>query len=366
MIAGNTKNGGSYVNKVLVRLFFIPAIFFMFLTPLWAEQESPPANVVVSKITSGTIAPEEEFIGTVYYPEVSDVSAEVSGTVKSIRFEEGDRAKKGQVLVKLDSDLLEKTFQAKKALYEQTLSDLQLAQKDLDRTVTLYRKRIVSEQNYDNQKFLVRGLEKKAASLQADVERLHIELEKTIIGAPFDGVIIKKHVARGEWMSPGKSVATVARNDAVDIIVEVPERIIQYLIPGMDITVMAGGSEHAGTLIAIIPKGDVSTRTFPVKIRINHIDTLLEGMEARVKLPGGEKITTLLVPRDAVINMFGRDVIAVVIDSKAKIVPTRVIGYTKTHAGINSQNISEGMPVVVKGNERLRDDQPVNILKELD
>ena len=70
------------------------------------------------------IHPEEEFVGTVYYPEVSDVSAEVSGTVKTIAFEEGQTMKQGELLVKLDSDLLEKTLQSKTALYEETLSDL--------------------------------------------------------------------------------------------------------------------------------------------------------------------------------------------------------------------------------------------------
>ncbi len=354
------------MNRIVVRLFFFLAILLAFLPTLWAEQKIPAANVVVSKVTKGTIAPEEEFIGTVYYPEVSDVPAEVSGTVKSIRFEEGEKVKKAQVLVTLDSDLLEKTFEAKNALYEQILSDLELARKDLDRSAKLYKKSIVAEKEYDIQKFQVQGLEKKAASLHADVQRLRIELDKTVIKAPFDGVIIKKHIARGEWLSPGKSVATVARNDAVDIVVEVPERIIQYLAPGLNVIVMSGGRELQGKLLAIIPKGDVSTRTFPVKIRVKQFNALMEGMEARVKLPGGKKVTTLMVPRDAILNMFGRDMVAVVIDSKAKIIPTSVIGYRETRAGINSQHISEGMRVVVKGNERLRDGQPVNILKELE
>ena len=89
-------------------------------------------------------------------------------------------------------------------------------------------------------------------------------------------------------------------------------------------------------------------------------------MEARVRLPVGEKITTLFVPRDAVLTQFGSTVVVAVVDSKAMIIPAKVIGYQGMKAGINSQKISEGMKVVVKGNERLRNGQPVTIIKEIE
>lgn len=325
----------------------------------------PPTNVVVSRVTTGIVAPEVEFIGTAYYPEVSDVSAEVSGTVKTIQFEEGQHIRKGAVLVKLDSAILMKTLQAKVASHEQILSDLERASKDLDRTANLYRKNIIAEKEYDDQKFQVKGLEKRSASLKAEVEQLEIELNKTEVKSPFGGVVIKKHVARGEWLSPGSPVATVARDNVIDIIVEVPAKIIKYLKVGMDITILSVGNELRGKLHAIIPRGDISTRTFPVKIRVKHGTSLLEGMEARVKLPQAEKISALLVPRDAILNTSGKTVIVAIVEGKAKVIPTKVTGYTATSAAINSKDITEGMTVVVKGNERLRDGQPVTILKEV-
>lgn len=326
----------------------------------------PPANVVVSKVTTGTIAPEGEFIGTVYYLEVSDVSAEVNGTVEIIQFEEGQRMKKGEILVKLNTDLLEKNLQASVASYEQILSDLEKARKDLRRTANLYKKKIVAERDYDDQRFQVKSLEKKSAALKAEVERLEIELKKTVIKAPFNGVIIKRHVARGEWLSPGDPVATIARDDAVDMIVEVPEEVTRYLKPGTAVKTTAAGKEKEGTIVAIIPKGDVLTRTFPVKIRINNAASLLEGMEARVVLPVGERLHTLMVPRDAVLTMSGRTVVVTVVDAKAVIILTQVVGYQGMKAGINAQRISEGMKVVVKGNERLRDGQSVTIIGEIE
>jgi len=330
------------------------------------KREMPPANVVVSKVTTGTIAPEGEFIGTVYYLEVSDVSAEVNGTVEILEFEEGHRITQGEALVKLDADLLEKNLQARVASHEQILSDLESARKDLGRIANLYEKKIVAERDYDDQRFRVKSLEKKAAALKAEVERLEIELKKTVIKAPFNGVIIKRHVARGEWLSPGDTVATIARDEAVDIIVEVPEEVTRYLKTGTAVKSTVAGREKKGTIVAIIPRGDVLTRTFPVKIRIDNAASLLEGMEARVRLPVGERLHALMVPRDAVLSMPGRTVVVAVVDSKAVIIPTQVVGYQGMKAGINAQRISEGMKVVVKGNERLSDGQPVAIIGEVE
>ena len=166
-------------------------------------------------------------------------------------------------------------------------------------------------------------------------------------------------------MSPGKIVATIARDDSVDIVVEVPEYAAKYLAPGMTAQVAVAGMKKSGIIMAIIPKGDIATRTFPVKIRISKLSSIFEGMEARVRLPVGKKITSLLVPRDALVNMIGKTVVFTVVDQKARIIPAQVVGYKGMKVGINAQNISKGMMVVVKGNERLRDGQPVRIIKEV-
>ena len=329
------------------------------------KEQMLPANVVISKVTIGTIEPEQEFIGTVYYREVSDVSAEVSGRVEIVTFEEGQRTRDGEALIKLDSELLEKKLQAHEALYEEILVNLERARNDLERIGNLYKKRIVAEKEYDDQMYQVKGLEKKSNALRAEVERLEIEIKKATIKAPFKGVVIKKHVARGEWVSPGKTVATIARDDTVDIIVDIPEDITKYLTPGMNAKVVVAGMKKNGIIVTIIPRGDVATRMFPVKIRISNLSSIFEGMEARVRLPVGKKITTLLVPRDAVVNMFGKTVVFAVVDEKAMIIPTQVVGYKGMKVGVNAQKISKDMKVVVKGNERLRDGQPVTIIKEV-
>jgi multidrug efflux pump subunit AcrA (membrane-fusion protein) len=71
---------------------------------------------------------------------------------------------------------------------------------------------------------------------------------------------------------------------------------------------------------------------------------------------------SLVAPRDAVITLFGTPVVFAVSGSKVKMIPVKVIGYQGSMVGIEGEGLSEGMKLVVKGNERLRDNQTVTVI----
>ena len=338
-------------------------VFMTYSPPLLSAQQKPkgppPASISVTEVKTGMVTPQSEFIATIFYQEISETASEISGLASDVRIEEGLRVKKGQILVTLGSDILRKTLQVAKLNYEQVLSELEIARIDMSRRKKLYEKKSISEQTYDENRYRVIGSEKRAASLNAEVEKLAIELEKKIIRAPFDGVVIKRHVDRGEWISEGETVAVIGKDDVIDIVAELPEQIIQYVKIGMQVRAAANGIEFSGTVIAIVPKGDVSTRTFPVKIRTPNQFSLIEGMSATVTMPKGEITKTLIVPRDAVISKFGQTVVFIAQDAKATMLPVQVIGFEGLEAGVASAGLKEGMLVVVEGNERLRDGQNV-------
>lgn len=344
------------------------AVPFLFLTPafLVAQEKGPlaipPAKVVVAGVTSGMAVPQSSFVGTVYYQEVSSVASEVEGLVEETGFEEGAKIEKGEALVKLNADLLQKTIQATKASYEQVAIELEKARIDLKRVESLYREKLAPEQEYDEYRFSVLGKEKTAESLKAEMERLGAQLDRKTIRAPFDGVVLQKRTNIGEWLSPGSPVATIARSDVVDIVVNVPEEVLKFIRPDQAVRVESGGQEIQGKIFAVIPKGDIATRTFPVKVRVQNNRFLLEGMEARVTLSSGRNRKSLAVPRDALLTVSGKAVVFVVKDSKAAAIPVEVTGYEGMTAWVDSKGLREGMKVVIKGNERLRDGQPVDII----
>jgi RND family efflux transporter MFP subunit len=357
------------MTKLLMKIITIVMIGLLYTSPVWAQDKSdkpkgrPPSNVFVSKASTGLMAPTAEFIGTVFYPEVSEVASELTGIVEEYRFDEGQRVKKGQILVKLRSDLLEKRLQATVGTYEQALSSLEKERRDLKRVQRLYKGNSVSEQLYDEEKFGVQGLERRAASLMAQVEHLQLEIKKKTIRAPFSGVIIKRHVDRGEWLAEGATIAILAKDDVIDIVTEVPESVVKHVRKDMPVSIKTNGYEFTGNVFAVVPRGDISTRTFPVKIRTQNQLSLIQGMAPKVSLPTGPEEKTVLVPRDAVIPKFGQTVLFAVVDTKAKMIPVQVTGYNGMKTGVKSNALKSGMVVVIKGNERLRDGQAVAVMK---
>ena len=334
---------------------------------VWAEagtkkNSPPPTPVEVGAVVFGTSEPMAEFVGTVYYTRVSEVATEVEGLVRQTYFEEGDSIRAGKIMLKLSSDLLDTEIEGKKAAYEQTLTELEKARKDFERMEILLKQDSVAETVRDDYYYKKIGLAQKAQVLKTDYARMLQVKAKKKIAAPFDGIIIEKLAEKGEWVSSGGTVAVMAANDEVDVVIDIPEQTLPFLASGRLVDVSINGQKARARFAAVIPKGDIATRTFSVKLRMKNRQNLIEGMEARAILPVGQKSEGLLVPRDAVIKKFGRDVVFTVQDKIAHMQPVSIVGHNARMTGISAQNLAAGMLVIVKGNERVRSGQPVRIL----
>jgi len=321
--------------------------------------ERPPSPVVVSKVTTGDMAPQSEFIGTVYFSEISNVASEVTGKVVDIKVLDGQRVKKGDVLVVLSSTMLQKSINNARALALQAKADFESAKLEHNRVSALFKGQAVAEGEFDSKRLTADALQYQYQAKIATLEQLREEYAKKTIRAPYDGIVIDVKANRGEWMSVGSVVVVTARDNEFEVVVNAPKEAFGVVKPGLKVGISAAGVEIPGEVFAVVPKGDVATRTFPVKIRVSNNGGLAEGMEARVILPRGLGGSTMIVSRDAVISMRGEQVVWAVLDGKAVPMPVFVVGYRGLVAGVKSQKLKEGMDIVVKGNERLRPGQAV-------
>jgi len=319
----------------------------------------PPFLVAGETIREGRLQPFQEMVGTVFYARVSRVAAEVAGLVSEVGFEEGQRVTAGRPLVTLVADLLETEISETQASHGQALIELEQAQRNLDRMASLIQDKAVSEALYDEHRFRVKGLEKKVENLAAFLRRLELERKKMTIRSPFSGLIMKKLVEKGEWVDAGGPVAELADDSAIDVVVDVPQEMLRHLQQGCTLDVKCGFLDLEGRFISFIPQGDVATRTFSVKVRLSNKDHLVEGMEARVKLPAGPQIEGLLVSRDAVVEKSGRQVVFVADNGTARMIPVKITGYAGLEVGIAGEGLAPGQSVITKGNERVRDGQAV-------
>ncbi len=323
--------------------------------------QTPPARVVAAPVRAGLFAPTALFVGTVYFNELAELASETAGLVESYSFSTGDRVRKGQVLVRLNTDILTQDLRAAQAELAQARTTLEQARKDDERLSKLIASGAISEQEHDNQRFLRLGLEKRVHSLQANVRGIELSIAKAVIAAPFDGVVLKRSVNRGEWLDKGGQVAEIGRDDVLDVLADVPQSVPPHLPADRTAEVEVAGRRLTATDIRLVPRGDVATRTFPLKMTLKNPGFLAQGMEARVTLPTGPAVDCLIVPRDAVLTVMGQTAVWAVRDGQAAMVPVQPVGFKGFEAGVRAQGLADGDLVVTKGNERLRPGQPLQV-----
>ena len=109
------------------------------------KSKRPPLLVTTVEVEEGSIQAEAEFVGTTYFTRISHVATDIEGLVRKTSFVEGDKVKKGEQLVLLDSELLESEITGARAAYEQNLVDLENARRDFNRIDSLYSNGSISE-----------------------------------------------------------------------------------------------------------------------------------------------------------------------------------------------------------------------------
>ncbi|MCP5113215.1 MAG: efflux RND transporter periplasmic adaptor subunit, partial [bacterium] len=200
-----------------------------------------------------------------------------------------------------------------------------------------------------------------------EIERIEYDMERSVIPAPFDGVVIEKHTELGQWLGVGDEVVELLSLDKLEVEVDVPEQYFRSVRIGGSASINFGaipGRTIRGSITAIIPKADEQARTFPVKVRIpDSAGRIGVGMLAQVRLEGisagGAGGGSTIVPKDAIVRQ-GPQTLVYVLDPEGGVQPVPV----RTGAGAGawvqvSGSVKPGDRVITRGNERLMPGQKV-------
>ncbi|CAA6823731.1 MAG: Efflux transporter periplasmic adaptor subunit, partial [uncultured Sulfurovum sp.] len=304
---------------------------------LWSEAPAPKASLVeVAPLSKGEVNRLQNFVGTLYFNQKSNLASESNGKVLKVYFDSGDSVKKGDLLVTIDSSILDKNIMASKASLNEAKANYQKSNKDLKRYQTLLADQSIARSEYDAISFSTKGFKSRTTALQAGIDAQRIEKKKKKIYAPFNGIITAKTVEIGEWVNTGDSIAQLVNPYLADITVNIPEQFIPSVKKGDAIKVLVAKEELMGKVKAIIPVGDKSTRTFPLKVTLTSKKVLFEGMEVSIKLPKTELENAFLIPRDGVIKRFGQQIVFSNANGKAMMIPVTIVGYFQDKVAIES------------------------------
>jgi membrane fusion protein (multidrug efflux system) len=304
-------------------------------------------DVVAAAAIVKPLGIEIEAVGTARANESVDVTSKASNTVTAIRFEEGDRVRKGAILVELDSaEARASVAEAEAALAE--------SQNNFKRSRDLYTQQALSVSQLDL-------IEATLKANQARVDVAKARLADTIIRASFDGNTGFRRVSVGSLVSPGTVITTLDDASIIKLDFTVPETYLYVLGKNLPITAATAGlpgREFKGKVAQIDSRVDPVSRSIAVRAELpNPKGELRPGMFMTVKLQG-EATQALVVPEGAIVPEQGRVFVFVV---EGGLATRREVKLGKRRPGEVEvvEGLKEHERVVVEGTQNLRDGGPV-------
>jgi len=288
-----------------------------------SKPEKPAAPETVHGLAVYTTATTQvpDFItavGTVRAVETAQISAQMMGDVLSVNVREGDAVKQGEALATIDpaqSQAALERAQAALAASQHELAAAQtqrsLTESTLKRYDTLYQRKSVSPQEYDEVKARYQGAVAQAEAAQAGEAqaRAAVAQAQTAFGysrlrAPFNGIVTERKVDPGALAAPGMSLFTIEAVGRYRLEVSIDEASLRFASIGASVPVAidAYPDHHlSGRVVQIVPAADPSTRTFLVKLELPADPMLRSGLFGRATFARGER-DALAVPKAAVVK----------------------------------------------------------------
>lgn len=276
------------------------------------------SNVSVVSAQTANIPDVVEAVGTLQAAETSQLAAQMMGNIVEIRVHEGERVQRGQVLAVIDDAqpraALDRAAAADLAAQQEisaSESDHSLAEATFKRYQTLYDRKSVSPQEFDEIKARYQAAQARRemaragqAQAKAAVLQARTALTYAHIVAPFDGLVTEKKVDVGTLASPGMPILTVEDLRRYRLEATVNESDLRYVRQGQQASVLIdalGDRELKGKVVEIVPAADPASRSFLVKVELPSDPALRSGLFGRAQFARGAR-AALLVPRTAVVE----------------------------------------------------------------
>lgn len=231
--------------------------------------------------------------GSVLANETVQLSPELPGMITRITFTEGQMVKKGQPLVYLNDQEL-------RAQMERLNATRKLFEESENRQRRLLEREAISQAEYDI------ALNEMRTNL-ADIKVVEAQLAKSVIRAPFDGMVGLRMVSEGSYVSPSDQIATLVNLDPIKLEFSVPERYSSEVGIGDQINFSrndqrGGGFSRSAKVYALEPRIDTETRTLKMRALSENKDRLLlPGMFVRITLVLDTKEDAILIPAQSMI-----------------------------------------------------------------
>jgi len=307
--------------------------------------------VSIETVKKGTLSENVVASGTLEASEFLNLVSETQGKIIKIYKEKGDRVAAGDVIAKVDDEVIAANVLTAEANYSQF-------EKDVERLTRLSEENAVTKRDLEQASI---GLKKA----KADLITAKKALSNTSIKAPISGYINNDFITEGQLLGGGSPVCEIVNNNRLKLNIKVPENAVYKIKVGQTVVVSLSvfpDKKFTGKISAIAEKADAVLK-FNVEITLdNDVNAHLKsGLYAEVELPVTNE-EKLLISKIAIVESMERPVVYVASNGKA-VRRTLIIGQSNNEQVEVLSGLSDGDQVIVSGQLNLKDGDDIKIIQ---
>ncbi|MGA3010800.1 MAG: efflux RND transporter periplasmic adaptor subunit [Terracidiphilus sp.] len=380
------------IAAVLILLFAI-WVLILFLRKGKAQPATPRAAAIVS-VTQGTLISSLTVAGQFQAYQEVDLHAKVSGYIRWIKVDIGDRVRQGEVLSVLEVPELQNQLQGAQAEVRHTQSEIERAQSEVVSTESTYaalhsaytrlleaskeRPGLIAQQELDDARAKNQESEAQIGVAKASLDAMRQQMGvskadsdrlKTLTGyeqitSPFNGVVTMRYADTGSLIQSGTSsntqsmpVVRVAESDVLRLRMPVPESDVPFIHEGgeVQVKVNATGRAFVGKIVRFTRALDTNTRTMLTEVDVANADlSLSPGMYAETIIQLQQKKNAVIVPAQAVVQS-GDQAYVLVVDATQRVEKRSVVlGIQTANRTEITNGLRSGERVIASGQESYR------------
>jgi len=360
--------------------------------------------VATTLVVKNSVRRSVDVVGTLAAVDQVTISSEAEGTVRAILADLGDRVAANQVLIQLDHEKQQYTYEQQQAALARALAqygapdadhlppieqtpDVQKAKAELDqaqqgftRAKDLSSRSLISQQTYDDARTALQskqasydsalqGARNLRASIQASEATMKLagrQLRDTDIRAPFDGFVERRLVNLGELVKVQMPVMGIVKLDPLKVTAELPERMAPWIDDGRPVELRVDAYRDRtflGKVTRISPAVNTATRAFPFEAVVPNRDAALKpGTFARVHVESGKVDDVLTLPYSALQYRYGVNRVFVVKGDRLSMRELQIGERLGDRVEIAS-GVHEGEPVAITDVDTLSDGARVTVTR---
>jgi RND family efflux transporter MFP subunit len=304
--------------------------------------------VETAKLQTRQLSGEQTYLGTFEPVRENKIASEGQGKVIKVGVSEGQYVKEGQLIAKLDDEMMNLQMESMQI-------SLEGQQKDVSRYTNLSKTDAAPAVQLEKAELGTRAT-------QAQMNQIKKQIRSTTITAPFSGIVTMRMFDLGSVVTPGVPLVQLTDISSLKLGVNVPERDLKNFAVGQSLTVESDvnpGVKFNGRIVEIAAKGDAS-HNFTVKVLVASKNTLRAGMYGSVSKINNLASNALTIPRIALVGSPKDGKVYVVENGKAVLKTFSAGVITDEYVEVIS-GLSGNEEVVISGQINLKDGDKVSV-----